>query len=213
MSYALWAAAMVFGRNDDFERIDHGGKNGENAYLYSIQSSPEHIETSLPRIADLAAEKALENDHFRSFLKAQNTDWVDKEVLLLSDHVTPLVDCTQCGNCCKSLMIVVSDDEADALSEHLGQPRASFDGAYLEKGSNGMMVISSMPCHFLSDNRCTVYTHRFAGCREFPALHVPGFNKRLFTTFMHYDRCPIIFNVVEALKTRSGFMGAVQTQR
>ncbi|MBV9989122.1 MAG: hypothetical protein JO301_15695, partial [Chitinophagaceae bacterium] len=45
----------------------------------------------------------------------------------------------------------------------------------------------------------------FAGCREFPALHVPGFRNRLFTTFMHYERCPIIFNVMEQLKDVIGF--------
>jgi hypothetical protein len=63
-----------------------------------------------------------------------------------------------------------------------------------------------MPCHFLNNNKCTVYDYRFAGCREFPALHLPNFTKRLFTTFMHYDRCPIIYNVVEGLKKETGFM-------
>jgi hypothetical protein len=50
-----------------------------------------------------------------------------------------------------------------------------------------------------------VYEDRFAGCREFPALHLPFFTKRLFTVMMHYSRCPIIFNVVEKLKMKTGF--------
>jgi Fe-S-cluster containining protein len=101
-------------------------------------------------------------------------------------------------------MINVTDEEADQLSIHLNQPRAYFDTKYLEKGSS-MMVINAIPCHFLNDNKCTIYDYRFAGCREFPALHLPHFSKRLFTTFMHYNRCPIIYNVIEQLKTNTGF--------
>ncbi len=99
----------------------------------------------------------------------------------------------------------INDAEADALSAHLNQSRKEFDDQYLEKGSNGMMIMNRMPCHFLADNKCTVYEYRFEGCKEFPALHLPNFKRRLFTTFMHYDRCPIIFNVVEQIKDRIGF--------
>ncbi len=102
-------------------------------------------------------------------------------------------------------MVLISEDESDHLSAHLGQSRAEFDANYLEKGSNGLMIMNRMPCPFLSNNACTVYEHRFAGCKEFPALHLPGFKDRLFTTYMHYERCPIIFNVVEQLKTVMGF--------
>ncbi len=102
-------------------------------------------------------------------------------------------------------MVLISDAEADTLSEHLQQSRELFDEQYLEKGSNGMMIMNRMPCHFLSDNKCTVYEYRFEGCKEFPALHLPNFKRRLFTTFMHYERCPIIFNVVEELKNQMLF--------
>lgn len=102
-------------------------------------------------------------------------------------------------------MVNINETEADNLSEHLHLSREIFDDTYLEKGSNGMMILNAIPCHFLSDNKCTVYEHRFEGCKEFPALHLPHFKKRAFTTFMHYDRCPIIFNVVERLKQELDF--------
>ena len=60
--------------------------------------------------------------------------------------------------------------------------------------------MNKIPCHFLHENKCTVYEARPTECREFPGLHKPGFIKRSFATFMHYGRCPIIFNVIEALK-------------
>jgi Fe-S-cluster containining protein len=99
-------------------------------------------------------------------------------------------------------MINVSDTEADNVAEHLNIPRKKFDDLYIETSLGGKMIINTIPCHFLNNNTCTVYEHRFAGCREFPALHLPQFKDRLFTIFMHYDRCPIIFNVIEQLKQR-----------
>lgn len=141
----------------------------------------------------------MENDNFRNFLKTQPSDEVDSLVNQLNAKITPLIDCLSCGNCCHSLMINVTEEEADNLSNHLKQSRADFDDKYLEKGSS-MMVINTIPCTFLTGKACSVYEHRFAGCREFPALHLPNFTSRLFTTFMHYDRCPIIYNVIEELK-------------
>lgn len=123
----------------------------------------------------------------------------------LNEAVTPRISCVDCGNCCKSLMVLINDAEAEALATHLGQPRSAFDEQYLEKGSNGLMIMNRMPCHFLSENKCTVYEYRFEGCKEFPALHLPHFKRRMFTTFMHYERCPIIFNVVEQLKDEMSF--------
>lgn len=157
--------------------------------------------TSLLEIEILAAQKETENQSFQQFLKQEDGHDVDKIVHQLNEVITPMIDCMACGNCCKTLMINVTDEEAETLSGHLNQSREDFDKQYLEKGSS-LMVINKMPCHFLEDNKCTVYNHRFAGCREFPGLHLPGFNKRLFTIFMHYNRCPIIFNVVEELKGR-----------
>jgi len=161
--------------------------------------------TDLAILQSLAKDKEQENDRFREFVKERDGDEVDELVKELDAFVSPTINCTECGNCCKSLMVCLNENEADNLSNHLQQSRKVFDEKYLEKGSNGMMIMNQMPCHFLSDNKCTIYEYRFEGCKEFPALHLPNFKRRLFTTFMHYDRCPIIFNVVEQMKERMDF--------
>ncbi len=97
-------------------------------------------------------------------------------------------------------MIVVTNEEADKVSQVLNTTREAFDRSYLEKGGAELMLMNSMPCSFLKENSCTIYENRFEGCREFPALDLPDFKKRLFSHFMHYSRCPIIFNVIEQLK-------------
>jgi uncharacterized protein len=168
----------------------------------------KNLYTDLAFIAAFAKEKESENDEFRSFLATHDGPEIDEIVVGLNAEISPAIDCTSCGNCCKSLMVNINETEADNLSNHLQLSRENFDEKYLEKGSNGMMILNSIPCHFLSENKCTVYEHRFEGCKEFPALHLPHFKKRAFTTFMHYDRCPIIFNVVERLKDALNFHNA-----
>lgn len=138
-------------------------------------------------------------------MKAYESEAIDTAVSRLNNEISPRIVCTDCGNCCKSLMINVTEKEAGEVASLLHQSRKDFDAQYLEKGGNGMIIINKIPCHFLSDNKCTVYEHRFAGCKEFPALHLPQFKQRLFTTFIQYGRCPIIFNVIEQLKEEMEF--------
>jgi Fe-S-cluster containining protein len=163
------------------------------------------IIVDLDQIQQEAASKTLENDQFQSFLRTLDSEIVDELASQLNEQISPKIECTDCGNCCKSLMVNIDNDEANHLSAHLAMERAVFDEKYIQKGESGRMILNSIPCPFLANNACTVYSHRFAGCKEFPAFHVPQLNKRLFTTFMHYDRCPIIFNVMEQLKVKTGF--------
>jgi len=136
----------------------------------------------------------------------QDPNAIDNLVHQINETVTAQIDCTQCGNCCKTLMINISAIEAKTVAAHLQITLTDFEEQYVEKGSNGMMIMNKMPCHFLKENKCTVYEQRFSGCKEFPALHLPDFTERLFTTFMHFERCPIIFNVVEQLKLQLNFI-------
>lgn len=165
------------------------------------------LEMNIQVLQTKAIEKEDENIAFRNFLNIQSSEAVDELVFTLNDRISPQINCTDCGNCCKGLMVNITDAEADNLSAHFNQSREDFDKQYVEKGET-RMILNAIPCAFLSNNACTVYEYRFAGCKEFPALHLPAFTKRLFTTFMHYDRCPIIYHVVEELKLATGFISA-----
>lgn len=154
-----------------------------------------------------AAERMEENEVFKSWLKLQDAEKIDSIVHVLNREVEPQIDCTTCGNCCRNLMINVEDAAVERLSERLGMTSKKFVDQYIEKGMH-MQVFNTIPCHFLSNCKCTVYEHRPAACGDFPSLHQPGFNTRLFATFMHYGLCPIIYNVVEKLKETTGFISA-----
>lgn len=156
--------------------------------------------TDLKTIARIAAEKEDENDDFRRFLKQQDGEEIDTIVHRINEVVTAQIDCTQCGNCCKSLMINVTTEESVLLADHLRMDVEAVKKKYLEESHEGKMIISAMPCHFLGGSVCTIYENRFNECREFPHLHKKSFTTRLFGTLMNYAICPIIFNVVENLK-------------
>ena len=162
------------------------------------------VLTDLKKIKCISAEKEDENDAFRFFLKQQDGEQIDRIVHRLNDEIAPEVNCTQCGNCCKS-MVNVTSEEVLSLATHLQINLAGFKEKYIEESEQGQMIINAIPCHFLSGTTCSIYEYRFTQCRDFPHLHKPHFTGRLFGTLMYYATCPIIFNVVEKLKNELGF--------
>lgn len=167
-------------------------------------NDPEELLTDLSAIALLASEKELEHEALRAHLREFGPD-IDEIVIGLNKTVSAKIDCTLCGNCCRSLIIHVLPDEAERLAKRLEKSTEEIYTSYLEKGHGGEAVISRIPCHFLDGDKCSIYEDRFEDCRSFPHLDKPGFSRRIFSTLQYYGRCPIVFNVVEALKTRTGF--------
>lgn len=165
----------------------------------------KEVITNLEKIKQLAAERESENDAFRTFLKAKDSKKIDSVVHALNDAISPEIDCTQCGNCCKSLLISVTKKETERLAGLLQTSITETKAKYIEEGESGNMLLNKIPCHFLEGTKCSIYENRFADCREFPHLHQNNFTSRLFSMMMHYGTCPIIFNVLEELKTATGF--------
>ncbi len=163
------------------------------------------LETDRAHIKEMADIREEENDAFRVFIKNSDVEKIDSLVHQINAVVEAAVDCTACGACCKTLMINVEPPEAEKLATRLGMEQAEFKQLYIEESLQGHLVVNQMPCHFLAGTRCSVYKDRFSECREFPHLHKKEFRSRMFGTLIHYAMCPIIFNVVEELKIRTGF--------
>src|SRR6185369_3836565 len=102
-------------------------------------------------------------------------------------------------------MINVTPGEVDVLAEAMQMSPAAIKEKYIEESQQGKLIMNAIPCNFLSGKKCSVYEHRFRECRDFPHLHKPGFLQRLPGTLMHYGRCPIIYNVIEALKENTTY--------
>ena len=150
-------------------------------------------------------DKVDENDAFRTYLQKMDGNELDEKVHDLNNIITPQIDCTVCGACCRQLMINVTEEEKVKVANHLDITPNNFQQKYLEESMQGKLIMGSIPCHFLADSKCTVYENRFTECRAFPHLHETNFKGRLFGTLIHYAMCPIIYNVVELLKIEVGF--------
>ena len=173
------------------------------------QSENNNLVTNLQLIADKGAEKVEEHERFRSFIKAQDSEQIDTIVHRLNESISARIDCTSCGQCCRSLMVNISKEEAANLADHLKTDLPTLKEKYLEESLQGQLIMNTIPCHFLAENKCSIYEHRFHDCRAFPHLDRPHFSDRLFGTLIHYSMCPIIYNVVEQLKVETGFEGNV----
>ena len=159
-----------------------------------------HFIINIAQIQDLEKTRQEENDDFYQSLKQLDEGEIDSLVHALNEEVSRGIDCTTCGNCCRSLMINIEPGEPEALASHFNMSLPELQEKFIEVSQQGKMIVNTIPCHFLADNKCTIYPHRFNECREFPHLHKPGFVQRYPGTIMHYGRCPIIFNVIEELK-------------
>ncbi len=165
----------------------------------------QQLTTDLKQIKTIAEAKRPENDVFRAFVKNKDPKHIDAVVHELNDIITPQIDCTQCGNCCKSLMINVSTAEAENLAQHINMDLPMMKQQFLEESEQGQLVMNTIPCFFLNGTKCSIYENRFSGCREFPYLEQDNISSRMFALLIHYESCPIIFNVMEELKIRLQF--------
>lgn len=163
-------------------------------------------ETNLQTIAAIASEKDEENDHFLRSLHHYDGKQLDAKVHHIYADVNDAIDCTACGNCCKTLVVNITKPEIAELAVFLNMGEEDVREKYIEESLAGNTFINTVPCHFLSGTSCSIYAGRFTECRDFPHLHKPGFRERFLGTLLHYPNCPIIFNTVEVLKRELKFV-------
>ena len=170
--------------------------------------SPRIIR-EIPLIQRYARHNEAEDYRFREFLKTrlnmtvEATDAIVKET---TDHVWQQIDCTKCANCCRTLEVVVDNNDVDRLARRLGVTPAQFARRYVAVADDRTKHLATSPCVFLGDdNRCTVYEDRPQACRDFPYLHDKHFVSRSLMMIANTSVCPIVFNVWQSLKEKLKF--------
>ncbi len=161
--------------------------------------------TDLTIISRQAKGREKENEAFHIFLLSTHAVETDTRVHHLNAAVEAAVDCTECGNCCRSLMINVTPAEVDTLATMMKKSSIEIREKYIEESLQGSLVMNTIPCAFLAENKCSIYQNRFTECRDFPHLYKPGFTRRFTGTILHYATCPIVYNVIELLKREMKF--------
>ena len=161
-----------------------------------------------PKVVEVLAKQNERHtlDFFRFLKVNKRSKEIDAVVHQLNDSVTSKIDCTQCGNCCKTMNAAMTQKEMTVLASCISLSPQKFKEDYLEHDEiENAYFIKTPPCVFLKDNKCMVYQQRPASCAEYPHLNKPNFIFRAYSVHANYECCPIVFNVVEKLKQHYHF--------
>jgi uncharacterized protein len=145
-----------------------------------------------------------ENFDFLRSLKRRSSKKVDRIALELHQEVFQIVDCTRCANCCRTMRIVITDEDIPRIAGHLGSTTEEFIARYLELDKQERRyLMKATPCPFLGDNsRCTIYDVRPEKCRGYPFTDKPDFSCMSMTHATNAVTCPAVFAIVEGMKKR-----------
>lgn len=167
-----------------------------------------------PLITDLDRIKQLAADYHDDFevmrYRLQLDDDLDDETLdrFVDDIAAPIaaaVDCTQCGNCCRSLDVHLTPADAQRVADGIHVPVEEIITQHIDRQAAASVGewgrFRHQPCPFLRDKRCAVYTHRPESCRIYPAF-TPDFRWTLADSIVGAGVCPIIFNVLMQMLER-----------
>lgn len=161
--------------------------------------------TDLDEIKRLAAERHNEFEVMRYMVEFRD-DISDAQLDAIVDAVAaPIVagiDCTQCANCCRTLDVYLTPEDAQRLADGTHIPLDTIETRYIEQEQANQVgewgKFDAKPCAFLSGKLCSVYAHRPETCRTYPAF-TPDFRWTLDDTLEGASLCPIIYNVLSAM--------------
>ena len=154
-------------------------------------------------IFEAARSKQTENIFFKKELKKYSSEVIDEKVQVLKEHFYKAIDCTKCANCCKHLEPGIEDNEIEKLAEKKGMDVIEFRRTYVDFDGEALFL-KTKPCMFLSDNKCSIYDSRPQACALYPHLEQEHFKYKK-NVWSNYAICPIVFEVIEALKVELKF--------
>lgn len=165
------------------------------------------MEKDPKKVKKLAGVKEDENQEFINFLRNCDHHEVDKIVHSLNKKHLSNYDCTSCANCCKQLIITITEEDIVRIAEYLDISSSEFKKTYVKRKLPQGYTLDSPGCPFLDadSDKCTIYECRPEPCSSFPHLYKDNINHRLINIMDNTYICPIIYNLIEELKEELSF--------
>lgn len=146
-----------------------------------------------------AQKKQKENKQFLE--KTKRKRGLEKHLPALHEEAFTVIDCLQCGNCCKTISPRFKKPDLERIAKYLGVKQSEMIARYLHLDTDGDYVVKNSPCPFLgSDNYCSIYEVRPRDCQKYPYTDSGDFFQYTHTTFQNSTTCPAVFFVLERLK-------------
>jgi Fe-S-cluster containining protein len=166
----------------------------------------KYLEYDIEKIKQIAQLNESENYEFRAYLKGLDSKKVDKIVHQLHAKIISEIDCTQCGNCCNSLTLLLTEEEIKYLSDLENIDLNEFVKKYVEiETIENVKYFKNKPCKYLKNKKCTIYQNRPNDCKSYPHTHKISFTSRTLEVIENYEICPIVLNLYESLKEELEF--------
>ncbi|MEO0234686.1 MAG: YkgJ family cysteine cluster protein [candidate division WOR-3 bacterium] len=162
------------------------------------------IIKNVEEIKKISTIKAYENEIF--FEKFRDLDDCVKKsfdipVKRFYEDLKKILECRECGNCCREVIIVFEKDDIPILSQGTGiDEKELIEKTFIFYEKHNVFVMNQSPCKYLKGNECSVYPFRGTECREFPYIETKDFSKIYNYVFQGYSICPFHFNIVEFIK-------------
>ena len=148
-------------------------------------------------------KKSKENFRFLTQLKSKNIDGLETKVEEIHDDVFSEINCLDCGNCCKSYTINLTQADCERISSFLGKD-ILLELDCIETPSEEILI-QTIPCPFLgADNACSIYEVRPESCRDYPHFKGKSIVSRRYVHSENTVVCPATFHILERIKDAIG---------
>lgn len=157
-------------------------------------------------IEDLEEEAIRREPEFKVAYKKINKKNARKTDLLIHaihDEVFEKTNCTECGNCCKTIGPRISEVDIKRMAKATRMKAAEFIAKYIRVDEDDDYVFNTMPCPFLGeDNFCFIYDNRPKACREYPHTDRKNFFQLKDLTLTNSKSCPAVYEILSELTLR-----------
>lgn len=193
-TYVCKKCGITIGGHNQFL---HDGMCDECFFETYFPEEIEIFEINTKKLPALCKQREQENSYFYHYLKSDKLN--HRRFANIVKEVTKKIDCTTCGNCCKTISPDLNETDIKQISHYLETTNKEFITQYLRQNKEGIFRFKEIPCPFLGKNKCKIYKVRPDDCKQYPHLD-KDITTRCIQFFSNAELCPLVYNVLENTK-------------
>ena len=152
-------------------------------------------------LLDRATKDQPEHRRMLPRLKKVKSHLLDDTVHRLHKEAFDIIDCLQCGNCCRGISPRMTDRDIERIGKSLKLTPSAVSEKYITRDTDEFYCFKQSPCPFLDgENYCQVYKESPRACKEYPHTDRPKFTQIIDLSFTNSIICPAVAYVFIELR-------------